>query len=210
MSRLQAIETALSSINQAAFQELCDSFLALRNSNYSAFSRTGSQSGKQKTVKGTPDTFLLLPSGKYIFVEYSTNITAGVKKLTDDVRKCVDTNKTGIPLNQITEIILCVNFNLTVLEVQNLRNLLSNTRIGLTVYTLDSLAIELYLHHRDLTHEYLGLPLDTGQIVSIERFIAEYNRASKDKFSERNLFIPSSANLVFPIPGAPVKMIKSF
>jgi len=179
MSRLQAIENSLSSINQAAFQELCDSFLALRNSNYSAFSRTGSQTGKQKTVKGTPDTFLLLPSGKYIFVEYSTNITAGLKKLEGDIKKCIDKNKTGVPLNQIAEIILCVNFNLTAAEIQTLRDLLANTRIGLTVYTLDSLAIELHLHHRDLTHEYLGLPLDTGQIVSIEKFVTEYNRASK-------------------------------
>ncbi len=179
MSRLQAIENELLSINQAAFQELCDSFLALRNSNYSAFSRTGSQSGKQKTVKGTPDTFLLLPSGKYIFVEYSTNITAGLKKLEEDIKKCIDIKKTSIPVNQIAEIILCVNFNLTAAEIQTLKDLLASTRIGLTVYTLDSLAIELHLHHRDLTHEYLGLPLDTGQIVSIEKFIAEYNRASK-------------------------------
>ena len=179
MSRLQAIENELFSINQAAFQELCDSFLAVRNSNYSAFSRTGSQSGKQKTIKGTPDTFLLLPTGKYIFVEYSTNITAGVKKLEEDIKKCIDTNKTSVPVNQIEEIILCVNFNLTVAEIETLRNLLANTRILLTLYTLDSLSIELHLNHRDLTHEYLGLPLDTGQIVSIETFIAEYNRASK-------------------------------
>jgi hypothetical protein len=179
MSRLQAIENGLSSINQAAFQNLCDSFLALRNSNYSAFSRTGSQSGKQKTVKGTPDTFLLLPSGKYIFVEYSTNISAGVSKLQDDIKKCIDAKKTGIPLKQISEIILCVNFNLSTTEIQSLKDLLSSTRILLTVYTLDALGIELHLNHRDLTHEYLGLPLDTGQIVSIEKFIEEYGRASK-------------------------------
>jgi negative regulator of replication initiation len=178
MSRLQSIEKALYSINQAAFQELCDSFLAIRNSNYSAFSRTGSQSGKQKTVKGTPDTFLLLPNGKYIFVEYSTNITAGLSKLEDDVKKCIDSKKTRIPINQIAEIILCVNFNLKTAEIQKLKNILTNTRIGLTVYTLDSLSIELHLNHRDLTHEYLGLPLDTGQIVSIDRFIAEHNKTS--------------------------------
>jgi hypothetical protein len=179
MNRLQAIENGLSSINQAAFQNLCDSFLALRNLNYSAFSRTGSQSGKQKTVKGTPDTFLLLPSGKYIFVEYSTNISAGVSKLQEDIKKCIDAKKTGIPLKQISEIILCVNFNLSTTEIQSLKELLSSTRILLTVYTLDALGIELHLNHRDLTHEYLGLPLDTGQIVSIEKFIEEYGRASK-------------------------------
>jgi len=179
MSRLQAIENALSSINQAAFQELCDSFLALRNSNYSAFSRIGSQTGKQKTIKGTPDTFLLLPNGKYIFVEYSTNISAGLSKLEDDVKKCINTSKTGIPINQISEIILCLNFNLKSNEVQNLKNILSKTRIALTIFTLDILSIELHLNHRDLTHYYLGLPLDTGQIVSMTKFIAEYNRASK-------------------------------
>ena len=179
MSRLQAIENSLSSINQAAFQNLCDSFLALRNSNYEAFSRTGSQSGKQKTVKGTPDTFLLLPNGKYIFVEYSTNISAGLSKLEEDIKKCIDTNKTGIPVNQIAEIIICINFNLSAAEVDSLKNILSTTRVALSINTLDSLAIELYFNRRDLAHEYLGLPLDTGQIVSIERFIEEYKRASK-------------------------------
>lgn len=135
MSRLQTIETALASINQAAFQELCDSFLALRNRNYSAFSRTGSQAGKQKTVKGTPDTFLLLPNGKYIFVEYSTNVTAGLSKLVDDVKKCIDTAKTGIQLNQISEIIICVNFKLTAAEIQSLKNILTGSTISLTAYT---------------------------------------------------------------------------
>lgn len=179
MNRLQAIEKELSSINQAAFQNLCDSFLALRNTNYSAFSRTGSQSGKQKTVKGTPDTFLLLPNGKYIFVEYSTDISSGVKKLQNDIKKCIDPKKTNIPLKLISEIILCVNFNLSASNVQTLKDLLINTRILLTVYTLDALAIELHLNHRDLSHEYLGLPLDTGQIISVDRFIEEYDRASK-------------------------------
>ena len=98
MTRLQEIEGALASINQAAFQELCDSFLALRNRNYSAFSRIGSQSGKQKTIKGTPDTFFMLPNGNYIFVEYSTNVSAGLSKLQDDIRKCIDENRTGIPI----------------------------------------------------------------------------------------------------------------
>ncbi len=178
MSRLQSIEEALKAINSAAFQELCDSFLALRNSNYSALVRAGSQSGKQKTVPGTPDTFLLLPNGKFIFVEHSTNVSDGFSKLKKDVQKCLNESKTGIPVNQIAEIILCVNFNPKAKETKALNDLLANTRIVLTIYNLDWLAIELHLNHRDLTHEYLGLPLDTGQIVSIEKFIAEYNKAS--------------------------------
>ena len=118
MTRLQPIENSLSSINPAVFQELCDSFLAVRNENYSAFSRSGSQVGKQKTIKGTPDTFILLPNGKYIFVEISTNSSAGLPKLKEDVTKCIDSDKTGIPVNQISEIILCVNFKLKSNEIQ--------------------------------------------------------------------------------------------
>ncbi|WP_188049126.1 ATP-binding protein [Flavobacterium sp. GP15] len=178
MSRLQTIENRLAAINETVFQELCDSFLILKINNYRAFSRTGSQSGKQKTTKGTPDTFLLLPNGNYIFVEYSTNISAGLSKLKDDINKCIDSNKTGITINQIDEIILCINFNLTTEKIHALENLLSNTTISLTIYTLDSLALELHLNHRNLTSQYLGLPLDTGQIVPIGRFIEEYNKTS--------------------------------
>lgn len=179
MSRLQTIENALASINETVFQELCDSFLILKNDNYRTFSRVGSQSGKQKTTKGTPDTFYLLPNGKYVFVEYSTNITKGVSKLQEDIKKCLDTTKTKIPINQIAEIILCINFNLNTEELQSLKNLLGKVELTLTIYTLDCLSLELHLQHRDLVHKYLGLPLDTGQIVSINTFVEEYNKASK-------------------------------
>lgn len=178
MRRLQAIENELSSINETVFQELCDSFLILRNENFSLFSRTGSASGRQKTRVGTPDSFFLLPNGKYIFVEHSTNITSGVKKLKDDLEKCLDMEKTGIPSSVIAEIIFCINFNLNTKETKELSDLLEGTTISLTVYSLDFLAIELHLNHRDLVHHYLGLPFDSGQIVSITKFVDEYNRAS--------------------------------
>jgi len=179
MSRLQLIENALVSINESLFQELCDSFLIIRNKNYRVFSRVGSKSGKQKTVKGTPDTFLLLPNGKYIFVEYSTNVTSNVSKLKEDIKKCIDFEKTGINPSFISEIILCINFNLKPSQIEELREELLDTRIVLNIYTLDALALELHLHHRDLASQYLGIHLDTGQIISIEHFIEEYNKVSK-------------------------------
>lgn len=178
MSRLQNIENALSSINGAVFQDLCDSFLILRNKNYSAFSKSGSQQGKQKSIKGTPDTFLLLPNGKYIFVEYSTNISKGIRKFKEDIAKCLDTKKTSIAVNDISEIILCVNFKLNTSEVETLRKLLINTGIELSIYTLDRLALELSLQHRDLANRYLSIPIDTGQIISLNKFVQEYNKAS--------------------------------
>ncbi|MGD7046149.1 hypothetical protein [Jeotgalibacillus proteolyticus] len=178
MSRLQTIENRLTEINETVFQELCDSYLILRNSNYASFARTGSQTGKQKTIKGTPDSFFLLPGGKYIFVEYSTNISAGAKKLREDIEKCLDQEKTGIAIESIKEIVLCMNFNLKSDDVNQLNSFIEDKDITLTLITLDLLALELHLQHRDLVHQYLDLAFDTGQIVSLESFIKEYNKAS--------------------------------
>lgn len=178
MSRLQLIERALMSINGAVFQELGDKFLLKRNSNYAAFSRTGSVSGKQKTSKGTPDSFFLAEDGRYIFVEFSTNETSSFSKIKDDIVKCIDEKKTDVPVADLKEVIICANFNLKTGEIKELRDVLAGTGVLFTIYTLDSFSLELHLHHRDLVHEYLGLPLDTGQIVSIERFIREYGRAA--------------------------------
>jgi hypothetical protein len=204
MYDLQDIENRLTSINDAVFQELCDCFLLLRNDNYKAFSRIGSQAGKQKTIKGTPDTLLLLPNGKYILVEYSTNISKGVSKLKEDIKKCLDVKKTNIPLENIDEIIICINFKLNTIEMNELNNFLSEAKISLDIYTLDRLAIELKFHHRDLVYEYLGLHLDTGQIVSIDTFINEYNKASgciatplDNPFLHREKELKHILNLIF-------------
>lgn len=180
MSRFQAIENGLKSINGTVFQELCDSYLKLKNKNYLAFSRTGTQTGKQKTTKGTPDSFFLLPNGKYLFVEITTD-TSTKDKLANDIRACFNFKKTKIPINKIEEIILCINWNIDQKEILKLNTLVKkyNNNVTVQYLMLQELAIELHLNHRDLVHEYLRLPLDTGQIVSMETFIGEYNKASK-------------------------------
>jgi len=180
MGRYQAIVSGLKAVNDTIFQELCDKFLVLRNNNYAAFSRTGSQEDKQKTTKGTPDSFFLLPNGKYLFVEVTTN-SSDKNKLENDIKACFDSKKSKISVDKIEEIILCFNWNIDQAEVERLSTIAKKLKrdIRLTFYSLDALAIELHLNHRDLVHEYLSLPLDTGQIVSIEKFIKEYNRASK-------------------------------
>lgn len=180
MSNVQKIENALKEINEAVFQELCDAIIIRKYNNYSLFSRVGSQSGKQKTIKGTPDTLIRLPSGKYILVEYSTNISNKTSKIISDIRKCIDINANkGITIDQIEEIIVCINFNLSTSEIDKLLSEVSNYEIKLTIYQLDSLACELKLNHRDLARDYLNIPIDTGQIVTINTFINEYNKASR-------------------------------
>ncbi len=174
--QLQAIENALISINDAVFQELCDKFLYFNNENYSLFTRTGSQIGKQKTIKGTPDTFMMLPNGKYIFVEFTTNSTDKAK-LNKDIGKCLsEAKKLNIPNKDISEIIFCTNFKVNLIKIRELKEMLKKTGIKLTIKSLNDIAIDLQRNHRDLLSEYFGLKYDTGQIVSLDRFINEYDR----------------------------------
>lgn len=179
MARIQRITDALAQINEAVFQELCDAFLLLSNSNIRAFGRTGSHNFKQKTVAGTPDSYMLLSTGKYIFIEHSTNISEGVAKLVKDVRKCLDEKKTKIATKDIAEIIFCINFNLDASQTDRIKKELEGTSIGLTIHMLDSLAMDILYHHRNLAHQYLDIPFDSAQIVSSDIFIQEYNKASK-------------------------------
>lgn len=176
---LQKIQNALININETVFQDLGDCYFYAKSGSCGTINRRGSQVGKQKTKKGTPDTSILLPNGKYILIEYSTNITKGVAKLLSDVSNCLDYSKTGILLNNIEKIILCFNFNLKSSEEQELLSYVSESNIKLELYNLDTLSLELKLNYRHLVNEYLGLPIDTGQIVSIDSFIQEYNNASK-------------------------------
>lgn len=180
MSRLQTIENRLKEINGTVFQELCDSYLTIRDNNYLAISRTGSQIGKQKTTKGTPDTFFQLPNGNFLYSEITTN-TSTKNKLANDIKACFDPNKTKIPVEKIQEIILCFNWNIDQDKVTELNTLAQSYKADIRIryLMLQELALELHLNHRDLAHHYLGLSLDTGQIVSLENFIKEYDRASK-------------------------------
>ena len=179
MGNIQSIQNALIAINETVFQDLCDSFLVSINRDYTAFSRTGSQVGKQKTKKGTPDSCFWQKNGKFVFIEYSTNVTSGVSKLISDVEKCLDKSKTGISIDGISKIILFLNFNLKPNEIKSVSDILVGTGIELELYSLDTLALELSINHRNIAHEYLNIPLDSGQVVSIEQFIEEYDKASK-------------------------------
>ncbi|MEQ8533987.1 MAG: ATP-binding protein, partial [Imperialibacter sp.] len=180
MGKIQSISQKLKQINDAVFQELCDSFLAVRNPAYRSFVRSGSHQTKQKTVKGTPDSFFLLSNGNYLFVESTTTEKDLFKKLKNDLENCLNSSITGIEQERIQEIILCYNSDLSIEEVENLNGIVKESKAhGLTLYGLGSLSTEISLHNRNLAKDYLGLPFDTGQIVSLEKFVEAYNRSSQ-------------------------------
>lgn len=173
---LQEVENAIRVMNQAAFQELGDLFMISRNQDYSAFVCIGSQYGKQKTTKGTPDTFILTHDGKYIMVEYSTNETQKEKKLIEDFEKCLI--EKGIEKSKLNSIILFANYKLNKEEVIAIQKYAEETHTPYQIYDGSCLARELYVNHKDLVFRCLGIHVDTGQIVSVDSFVQEYDNAA--------------------------------
>ena len=52
-------------------------------------------------------TYFLKEDGKYVFVMYTTQKDDFVKKALKDLEKCFDANKTGIPAENVGEIVYC-------------------------------------------------------------------------------------------------------
>jgi hypothetical protein len=134
--------------------------------------------GKKKTIKGTPDSLMQIPNGKYLLFQYSTDVTAGIVKIEEDIKKCLDTNLTHIAIDEIEKIVIFLNFNLKPKDVTKISDFSKNIHIECKVYTNSDFAIQLLANYRDLISQYLDLHFDTGQIVPIETFVDEYNKAS--------------------------------
>jgi hypothetical protein len=176
MSKLTLIEKELHSINPAGFQRLCDSYLKKRG--YKHINPLGLLIGVDKVVKGTPDTLIPRLDGKYDFVEYSTQQQGLASKFAGDIANCFDESKTGIPINRIGEIILCHNARLTSEEEYALREECLSRGVSISIYGPETIAQDLYQNYPRLARDFLGVEVDTGQIVSTDDFIVTYNKRS--------------------------------
>lgn len=201
--RLKLIEQQLLGIDSAAFQNLCDIYLKLREGEFKSFNRTGSQFGKQKTVKGTPDTFFRLDDDTLSFVEFTTKADNITFKIKDDIDKCLDSSKTGIPIEEVNKIIICFNSRISLEEETEIIKYANNKNIQITLIGLDLLALEIYSKYIILAKDILGVPLDTGQILPIDVFVDEYNnKAGKlstpidNIFLNRKIELENTQNLV--------------
>ncbi|RIV19446.1 hypothetical protein DYU11_25455 [Fibrisoma montanum] len=126
-----------------------------------------------QTTKGTPDTYVVLPSNKYVLIEYTKQQTCLLKKLQDDVAKCLDSSKTGLKQAQIQRIIIIHASKLTTDEDNTLR---SGCPVPLEIIGLDALALAIHNDFRQLARRYLDIAYDTLQLQTPVEFIAEHAR----------------------------------
>lgn len=175
MGRIETIKQKILQLDAGSFQNLCDSYLC-KKFGYQSIVSLGGKAGTQKTTLGTPDTYFITPNEGYILVEYTTQLTGTFEKISDDIKKCLDKEKIGIPYNKISGIIYChTSSNITPSQDSELKKICEKVGINLTIIGIDAIAEDIYLIYHSIARDFLGIPISTGQIQSYDEFINDYN-----------------------------------
>jgi hypothetical protein len=178
MSKINQIEKSLQNIDATSFHKLVDSYLSKAYSYHIV--SNGTKLGEDKPTKGTPDSYVILENGKYIFIEYTTQKSNIKNKFLDDLNKCFDKDKTGIPIKSIEKIILACNSDLAPDEIKNLKNKCSEHNIDCIILGNSTISNELFSRYPSIAKDFLSISIDTGQILDYDDFIKNYN---SNKFS---------------------------
>jgi len=173
MAKINQIQTAMSELDGGAFQKLADSYLLKKG--YQQINPIGSCVGMNKVRVGTPDTLIPIADGKYIFAEYTTYATNRVfNKFYDDIDKCLDEGKTGIPVTKIEEIVLCYTSELSAGNIEGLRKKCEAVAVNLNLFGMGTISYDLLEKYPSIAKDYLGIEVDTGQIVPLDQFVSLY------------------------------------
>lgn len=175
MSKLNQIQNELQQISGEAFQKLADAYLHKRG--YEQINPLGSVIGADQVRPGTPDTLVPLPTGKYVFAEYTTTESDKIiQKFKKDLKKCFDEAKTQISVNKIQEIVFCHTSMLEPDKERDLKEECQKRGVNLNIFGIGPISFDLYQKYPGIARDFLGVEVDTGQIVDIAEFVDAYNK----------------------------------
>ena len=172
MASITSIKERILEMEPGEFQVLCDHFLAKKGLTPSAC--IGTKAGTHKTTPGTPDTYICTDNN-YIFVEYTTTQQQLISKIREDLDKCFDVEKTGVPLDRIDKILYFhTSSRLDAKDDMALKDYCKTKGVELDLIGIDSLA-EALAKYPSIIKEELHLDIGTEQIQSLDDFIKGYN-----------------------------------
>jgi len=174
--KLNEVQQRLSEIDATKFHKMVDTYLNQKY-NYDIHS-TGTKTGEDKPRKGTPDTLIPLDKGKYIFVEYTTQKTNIKNKFLKDIAKCLDSEKTDIPIHKIAKIIIACNSSLQSNDIEALQQACKD--IECEVLTNSTLSHDFVNRYPRIAEEFLGI--DIGNILTPnilkKKYLTDFNTIS--------------------------------
>lgn len=190
MNTITQIENALKAINDAAFQNLINHLLYLEGNKF--IGAPGAVVGKEKTSKGTPDSFFAI-GDHYTFVECTTQERLGqsktfFEKLLADVDHCFNEKATTIPQEKIIKVILACNEKISVAEYEKL-----NTKVQdhqpeavLDVLNIQNLPMRIF-NLPKLADAHLKIQIVKGDIFTLEEFLLKTTKGLQPSLT--NTFI---------------------
>jgi len=176
MNFIKQIESALTAINQARFQDLINHLLHLQGNRF--IGAPGSVTAKEKTSKGAPDSFFE-EHDKYIFVECTTKdkldgARTFIEKLEKDVEHCFDENKTKISKERIQKIILACTSKITAGEYDKIKQKVKHFNLDTNLEILDIQNLPFLIYDfPGLSEQYLGVQIIKGEIYSLPDFFSK-------------------------------------
>lgn len=174
------IEKYLLAIDQATFQKMMNHLLHLEG--YKFIGSPGSVIGKNKTSKGSPDSFFE-DGDNYSFCEITTQekLTSGesfFKKLKKDVEHCFDVNETGISKNKISKVILAFTQDVSAKEHNELKAQVKghNPNAKLEIYSIQEIPFRL-VYYPGLADKYIpGVKTTKGTLYTLPDFLKTTER----------------------------------
>lgn len=187
ITKLNQIQSELLEISGGKFQKLCDSLIHIEKPG--KVCSWGSVLGKNKPQTGTPDSYIKLENGNYIFIEYTTQQSDVYNKLNEDLSKCFNEDKTGVPIEKIEKIILCYNSMLKPDKLNKLEEKCKKHECLLDYYDITGIGFKLLYDYPNIAKELLNIEIDTGQILTPKKFIeqkSKYSTPLDNEFMFRN------------------------
>lgn len=169
------IEKYLQAVDQATFQKMMNHLLHLEG--YKFLGSPGSVTGKNKTSKGSPDSFFE-DDDNFAFCEFTTQERLEGKqsffqKLEKDIDHCFDTTKTGIAKSKITTVILCFTEKLTPAEIATLQSRVQshNPSAQLKLYSIQEIPFRI-LYFPGFAEKYIaGVKTTNGTLYTLPDFL---------------------------------------
>ena len=165
------IKDKIKQLDDGRFQNLCNRILY--NMGYKNINPLGSQDTSDRTTPGTPDTFLIY-NGEYICVEYTIQQRGIYLKIDSDINKCIDEYK-KCRINEGKILYFYGSSNLKMNQVKKLSDKCEKNNIKLDIYSIDRIANILNYEYPLIAKEFLGIEIDTLQIISVDEFLQQYN-----------------------------------
>lgn len=96
-------------------------------------------------------------------------------KIEKDILDCLDNNKINIPKEKIQKII-CGHIS-TNIHIDQFEKLKKSANIEeILLIGIDTLSHDLLINYHTLTKDYLGIDVDTGQVLSNNDFVTIYDK----------------------------------